>query len=164
MKQSDIAPGVAYSDKKLGVREVVSISGGGNSVVTYRLLAAKVTEEYSWLQGTTVSLIGATFSMTLAAFAAWAEESLPGDALALRLAQLKAQAIKLSPGELAYMQDAMQEAGGAITAGTLIQFDHTEGRAVSGLAKKGLVERLDGEALVTELGAAWFGIKSVVQP
>lgn len=72
------------------------------------------------------------------------------------LLQLQAKKTKLSPGEQAYMQSAMDEAGGAITAGTHIQFDHMEGRAVSGLVKKGLVVRHKGEVEVTLLGEAWF--------
>ena len=51
---------------------------------------------------------------------------------------------------------ALDEAGGAITAGTKINFDSTEKRAVSGLAKKGLLLVQDGEVEVTALGAAWF--------
>lgn len=77
-------------------------------------------------------------------------------ALATQIRILQAIGTKLSVGELAYMRSALEEAGGVITAGTRIQYDHTEGRAVSGLAKKGMVMLRDGETEVTPLGAAWF--------
>ena len=63
---------------------------------------------------------------------------------------------KLSPGELAFMVSALDAAGGTITAGTMINYGHTEGRAVSGLEKKGFVVRHKGEVEVTEAGAVWF--------
>ncbi|MGG2041318.1 hypothetical protein [Burkholderia gladioli] len=63
--------------------------------------------------------------------------------------------VRLSFGEDAYMRSVLKEAG-RITAGTLVSFDHTEGRAVSGLAKKGLVARLDGEVQITDAGATWL--------
>ena len=63
---------------------------------------------------------------------------------------------KLSPGELAFMASALDEAGGKITAGTMINYDHTEGRAVGGLEKKGLVCRHKGEVEVTAIGENWL--------
>ncbi|RQP96545.1 hypothetical protein [Burkholderia stagnalis] len=63
--------------------------------------------------------------------------------------------VKLSPGEEYFMRSVLREAG-LVSAGTRVSFDHTEGRAVSGLAKKGLLVRLDGEAQLTEAGAAWL--------
>ena len=63
---------------------------------------------------------------------------------------------KLSPGELAFMASALDEAGGKITAGTMINYDHTEVRAACGLEKKGMVIRHQGEIEVTEAGAKWF--------
>jgi hypothetical protein len=62
---------------------------------------------------------------------------------------------KLSSGEDAFMRSVLVEAGRAHT-GTLVSFDHTEGRAVSGLAKKGLVVRLGDEVRLTDVGAAWL--------
>ncbi|WP_186138366.1 hypothetical protein [Burkholderia gladioli] len=63
--------------------------------------------------------------------------------------------VRLSFGEDAYMRSVLKEAG-HITAGALVSFDHTEGLAVSGLAKKGVVVRLDGEVQVTDAGAMWL--------
>ncbi len=40
------------------------------------------------------------------------------------------------------MKSVLREAGRA-AAGTLVSFDHAEGRAVAGLAKKGFVVRQD---------------------
>jgi hypothetical protein len=63
--------------------------------------------------------------------------------------------VKLSFGEQVFMRSVLVEAGRA-EAGTLVSFDHTEGRAVSGLAKKGLVVRLAREVQITDSGAAWL--------
>ena len=54
------------------------------------------------------------------------------------------------------MNSAMEEAGGKITAGTTISYNHMEGRAVGGLEKKGLVVRRKGEVEVTPVGEEWF--------
>lgn len=63
--------------------------------------------------------------------------------------------LKLSVGEEAFMRSVLEEAGRS-PVGTLVSFDHTEGRAVSGLAKKGMVVRKSGEVEITEAGAAWL--------
>ncbi|WP_186215105.1 hypothetical protein [Burkholderia gladioli] len=70
------------------------------------------------------------------------------------------QNIKLSFGETAFMKSVLSEAG-RVRSGTLVTYDHTEGRAVAGLAKKGLVIKLDGQVQVTESGAEWL---AVVEP
>ena len=67
----------------------------------------------------------------------------------LMLARIATIQTKLSAGELGFMEAALDEAGGTITMGT-------ERRAVSGLAKKGLLSLQKGEVEVTALGAAWF--------
>lgn len=72
------------------------------------------------------------------------------------LARIATIQTKLSAGEREFMEAALDEAGGAITAGTKINFDSTEKRAVSGLEKKGLMLVQHGEVEVTALGAAWF--------
>ncbi|WDD90249.1 hypothetical protein Bsp3421_000070 (plasmid) [Burkholderia sp. FERM BP-3421] len=71
------------------------------------------------------------------------------------VASSEATGPKLSRGEQAFMHTILAEAGRA-PAGTLVPVEHTEGRAVSGLARKGLVIRLDTEAQLTEVGAAWL--------
>ncbi|MCK8652985.1 Lrp/AsnC family transcriptional regulator [Ralstonia insidiosa] len=63
--------------------------------------------------------------------------------------------VKLSVGEEAFMQSVLKEAGPA-SAGSSVSYDHMEGRAVSGLAKKGLVVRHVGEVELTALGATWL--------
>lgn len=63
--------------------------------------------------------------------------------------------VKLSLGEEAFMKSVLKEAGPA-SAGSTVSYDHTEGRAVSGLAKKGLVLRRVGEVELTALGAEWL--------
>ena len=64
--------------------------------------------------------------------------------------------VALSPGEMAFMTSVLDEAGEDVGQGTMVSFDHTEGRAVSGLAKKGLVVRHKGEVELTELGTTWL--------
>lgn len=58
---------------------------------------------------------------------------------------------KPSFGEAAFMKSALREAGRA-SAGTLVSFDHTDGRPVSVLAKKGQ----EGEIKIIEAGAEWL--------
>ena len=158
MKVADIQVGGFFHDSKAGVREVLAIEsdGAGMERVTYRILSAKVMQEYSYVEQRMVSVIGSATSCHLTSFAAWAKTVLSKDECADLLNSMDARRIKLSPGELAFMESALDEAGGVITKGTAITFDHTEGRAVSGLEKKGLVVRLTGEVEVTILGAAWF--------
>lgn len=158
MKATDIEVGAFYHDGKDAVREVISIApdGAGIERVEYRILAAKMTQEYRHADKQTVPLIGTTTSCHLASFAGWAKAKLSRaecDALLVRLAVRK---VKLSPGELAFMESALDEAGGTITPGMEISFNHTEGRAVGGLERKGLVVRQKHEVEVTSLGAAWF--------
>lgn len=161
MKAAEIRVGAIYHNGKEGVRKVLVIENVTNPmgdvvpVVTYQLLAAK--QERGWNSKTHQmdTLIGTTLKMSLDGFAAWAR-STHGEASAQDLlCDLAAGKLKLSPGELAYMNSILAEAPDA-TKGTCITFDHTEGRAVSGVAKKGLVLRLDGEVELTQLGAAWL--------
>ncbi|ENZ78080.1 MULTISPECIES: Lrp/AsnC family transcriptional regulator [Ralstonia] len=63
--------------------------------------------------------------------------------------------VKLSLGEEAFMKSVLKEAGLA-SAGSTVSYDHTDGRAVSGLVKKGLVLRHSGEVELTKLGAEWL--------
>ncbi|KVD92936.1 hypothetical protein WS63_07835 [Burkholderia stagnalis] len=80
---------------------------------------------------------------------------------AIKKAQAKrSRSKKLSFGEEVFMKSVLAEAGRA-DAGTLVSFDHTEGRAVSGLEKKGLVVRLDDEVRLTDVGAAWLATATV---
>lgn len=160
MKCDDIKAGCFYYDGKSSVREVISIEPGAVGVerVEYRILAAKATKEYRHAEKQRVSIIGTTSFCQLASFAAWAKEGLSKVACDDLLLRLEASRVKLSFGELAFMESALDEAGGEIPPGTAITFDHTEGRAVGGLQKKLLVVRRDGEAEVTSLGAAWFRI------
>lgn len=157
MKVADIKVGGFYHDGKAAVREVLAIApdGAGIERVEYRILAAKVMQEHSYAEKRTVSVIGTTTSCHLTSFAAWAKLGLSKSDCDDLLTRLAASRVKLSPGELAFMESAIDEAGG-ISVGTMISFDHTEGRAVGGLEKKELVLRHKGEIEVTALGAAWF--------
>lgn len=158
MKVADIKVGGFYHDGKAAVREVLAIApdGAGIERVEYRILAAKVTQEYRHAENRMVSVIGTTSSCHLASFAAWAKLGLSKADCDALLTRMAATRVKLSPGELAFMESALDEVGGEISSGTMISFDHTEGRAVGGLEKKELVVRHKGEVEVTELGAAWL--------
>ncbi|KVZ49483.1 hypothetical protein WL19_15880 [Burkholderia ubonensis] len=61
----------------------------------------------------------------------------------------------MSFGEEAFMRAVLEEAG-PVKARRRVPFNHMEGRAVSGLVKKGFVVRLDGEVEITDVGAAWL--------
>ena len=154
MKVQEIQVGRVYHDGKLGLREVVALEGSP-ICVRYRILSAKIEREHD-RHGNEVVLVGAEREVTLQAFAAWAKASYDAQAGAQILLGLKASKIKLSPGEVAYLASVRAETLGApINAGTLVTYDHTEGRAVAGLQKKGMVRRVGvGEIEVLELGAA----------
>lgn len=158
MKREELEPGWFYSDGKDGVRELISVDrhGGDQDQVTYRLLWAKVTLSYCSLQARMVSCLGSTVTCQMGSFAAWAKSRMNREECDALLMRLKARRVKLSPGERAFMDSALQEAAGSIPAGTLISVDLTEGRAVGGLERKGLLVRRPGEAEFTALGAAWL--------
>lgn len=158
MNAADIQVGDIYHDGKLALREVLAIAPNVADMVRveYRILAAKVEQEYSYTEKRMVPVIGSTSSCYLASFASWAKVRLEPAAGKVLLLELQARKVKLSPGEVCFIESALAEAGGEITPGTVISFDHTEGRAVGGLEKKGLVVRQKGEVEITELGAAWF--------
>lgn len=155
MKTHEIVVGDYYSDGKQGLRQVLSMSGQD---VRYQIEAAKVEYDLSVDPGKKRSLIGSSSSMRITSFAAWAKHRIsaakgPGAAL-----EFKARRLKLSPGEAAFMLAVLTEATDA-RAGTAISYDHTEGRAVGGLHRKGLTGRPEkGEVEFTELGAAYLRV------
>lgn len=149
MKVTDVQAGRFYHDGKQGVREVLTIE---QDQVRYRMLAAKQTQAYDHRQKTMVPLLNTESSMTLGAFAAWAKTSHVRETIDAVLLDLQARALKLSPGELAFLQPALS---GAFGPGATLAVSHTDGRAVAGLAKKGLVTREGAVATLTVLGGAW---------
>lgn len=153
MKPQEIQVGHIYHDGKAGFREVVAIEAP--SGVRYRLLAAKVEREFD-RHGVAKSVLGVESTVTLAAFAAWAKVRYDAQEGAKVLLRKRAEKIKLSPGEIALIESVRQEMqDGPCTAGLLASYDHTEGRAVAGLEKKGLVRRFGGaEFELLALGAA----------
>jgi hypothetical protein len=75
--------------------------------------------------------------------------------------RLQAAKVKLSPGEAAFVESVRKELGGdKAREGTLISYDHTEGRAVAGLEKKGLVRRVCGG----EIALQALGVELVNRP
>lgn len=158
MKASEIKVGGFYHDGKLGVREVISIEPFDATYrVTYKILAAKVMQEYSYAEQKVVSVVGNTTSCTLISFAAWAKKSMTAEECADLLKIMEARRIKLSPGELAVMNSLLNEVGSEdIRTGCMFSINPTENRAVAGLEKKGLVMRDSEEMEITQLGEAWF--------
>lgn len=161
MKVSEIRVGLVYHNGKDGLRKVLAIKNVTNpmrdvvEVVCYQILAAKQEREWDTQAQQWKSLIGTSAVMSLDGFAAWAKSS-HEEASALEvMCRLQAKKLKLSPGEKAFMESILAESAEA-TVGTCVSFDHTEGRAVSGLEKKGMVIRLDGQAEITNLGGAWL--------
>lgn len=157
MRVLDIQVGKIYYDGKDSVREVIGISSPGGDV-RYRRLAARQAQQWSSTEGKMISTVGSESCCRLESFAVWAKSAFDAEGGRLLLLDLRAREAKLSTGEFAFMRSAKEESGGEITTGTRIQVDHTEGRAVSGLSKKGFVIRDGSEAEVTDLGAAWFRV------
>jgi len=160
MKKEEIKAGLVYSDGKKGVREVASIGVEEAGKVRFRILSAK--QEWSYVYGnlSKVSEIGRESSCEIDSFARWAKEAMSIEEGARRVLEIKAFSTRLSKGEQEFMDSARIEAGGEITAKTLIQLDKSESRAVGGLEKKGFLVKRDGEVEVTESGAAWFRAKA----
>ena len=94
MKVADIKAGAFYHDGKVAVRQVLSIGpdDAGIDRVHYRILAAKVTQEYSYAEKGVVSVIGSSTSCHLTSFAGWAKIKLSKadcDDLLVRMAASK---------------------------------------------------------------------------
>lgn len=168
MKASSIEIGGIYHDGKLGVREIVAIDGApgcGDTRITYRILAAKVEQEYSHAKKAMVSLIGVTSKCDLASLAAWAKDKVPLDEKDMLLATLAATKLRLPPGEAAFMASVAKEFDDEfpIKTGVSVSFKFNETRQARGIEKKGLATvgmaapgAGGGEIVLTELGAAWL--------
>jgi hypothetical protein len=154
MRVQEIQVGRTYHDGKAGLRKVVALEGAPLKV-RYTILAAKAEREmgqdYEY-----ASLIGREDVCDLEYFARWAKQSYDDTEAQVLLVTLQAAKIKLAPGEAAFMDGLLQEAGGKPrTAGARASYDQTEGRAVAGLEKKGLLRRVtSGEVEVLTHGAA----------
>lgn len=159
MKVKEIEGGHFYHDNKAGVREVLSIieEADGNQIVEFRILAAKAAQEYDSDRREMVSVVGTTSRCLMSSFAAWAKVGMDELGAQALMTTMQAKKIKLPPGELAFMVSALDEVGGPLAEGLRIEITHTEGRAVSGLEKKGLLlrDKATDEAVFTSLGAAW---------
>lgn len=162
MKASEIQVGDWYYDGKQGLREVIAETNHGQSKITYVVHSAKVIREGVW-NGREMeykSVLGVSSTVNFGSFLNWAKVRLTaeeGRALSL---ELEAGRAKLSAGEKAFMAGVFKEAG-ALTEGASVSFDHTEGRATSGLAKKGLLkkdESSSGEVEITALGAGYLRV------
>lgn len=153
MNHKEIVVGRTYSDGKLGLRKVVSKQGSPIEV-RYIILAAKVEREHVD-KGEYVSVIGQESGCSLESFARWAKVGYDEEGGQEALRKLHARKIKLSSGEDAYMRSVIAEAG-IVGPGTTVTYDHTEGRAVGGLEKKGLLQRAasGGEVELSLLGRA----------
>lgn len=161
MKPKEIELGY-YHDGKHGVRQVLSVDVTRNRV-QYRILAAKVEREFD-RNGEPQSRIGHETGMDLTSFASWAKSKhdvIEADAI---IDRLRAKKVKLAPGEEAFLAGVRREISGTVNAGTTVSYDHTEGRAVSGLEKKGLLRRLGGgECQILGLGAARLNAPTTTQ-
>lgn len=163
MKAKEIVVGGVYADGKLGVREVISIISDAryeDQRVTYRILAAKVEQEYSYADKKMVSVIGSESQCNLASFSQWAR--LKVENVGELISELTARKLKLPPGERAFM-DSVAMSGVPSGAGHSASFEFNEMRQARGLEKKGLVivegaAGKGGDVILTELGAAWIRI------
>lgn len=163
MKTSLIEQGVAYHDGKLGVREVLAISGSvAEPVVRYRILAAKAEREYVPLSGMR-PVAGTESACALDSFAKWAKCAVAKDQVPVLLADLKASRTKLPPGEKALMESLARQFDQdfPLKAGAGLSLTASEQRAARGLQKKGLGDAgFDGtgggEIVLTQLGVSWI--------
>ena len=157
MKINEIAVGYLYSDNKKGLREVISLDAG-QGMVRYKLLAAKISHEYDFATRTQKSLLGLESEITTQAFSTWAKIKYAPEEKETVLLHLKAMKLKLSPGEKAFMDSLNEEISGEdIKSGLLVSYDHTAGRAITGLEKKCLVKREGkGEIALLPLGVAYL--------
>ena len=173
MRSSEIVVGGIYHDGKVGVREIVAIDdihspSADAPQVTYRILAAKVGQEYSYAEKKVIPVIGTESKCNLSSFSQWAKLKV-ADADSL-LTDLAARKLKLPPGEKTLMLSMSKEIDGAPAAGTVISFSFNEIRQVRGLEKKGLVtvdqprSGSDGEVTLTPLGAAWMNTNLRIPP
>lgn len=164
MKTTEIVNGGCYHDGKVGVREVLSIIGlkGAPQRVTYRILAAKVEQEYSYADMQMVPTIGTDSSCEIASFAQWAKTSLNEAECQELLVELAAKKLRLAPGEKAFMDSVAKEcASWTPQAGSTISFSFNETRQARGVEKKRVATvsvcraGSGGEITLTALGAAW---------
>lgn len=161
MKVADIKAGGIYHDGKLGIREITRVTAGAQRSqdrVEYRILAAKVTQEYSYAEKQMMPVIGTTATCTVASFAAWAKVSLSAEACATLLTELAAAKLKLTPGEVAYLTALAAQVTSAALSGAKVQLVASDSRRpVTGLTNKGLlVCHPDNVLELTSLAAAWL--------
>lgn len=157
MKTKEILVGGYYHDKKIGIREVVSIgkNDADTDVVEFRIISAKSAHEWDHRQGKKVSIIGTTSLCHLRAFATWAKTCLSKSECEEILLRLEARKITISPGENAFLRSVLDEVDGKVTAGLCVSTESSEKRAVTGLVKKGILtcDPEGGEVEFTDLGA-----------
>lgn len=158
MKVQDIVVGKTYGDNKQGLRKVVAIEGSPLRV-RYEILAAKIERELG-KDLVYVSIIGQESRCDLESFARWAKAGYDCDEAQRVLLSLRAVKVKLSLGESLFMDGVLKKTGRrALDAGAHITYNHTEGRAVAGLEKKGLLRRVGaGEVEVLPLGSARMAV------
>ena len=160
MKVSEIVAGFWYTDGKDGVREVISVTSDATSKLRYRIHAARHENDYCNETNAMVSVLGGSSSCDVTSFARWAKERMTMEDGLGKVQELRAWKLRLTASERAFLDEAFFEAGGDISAGTLVQFDPSEARAVKGLERKSIVVKLNGEVEITPTGAAWFRAKA----
>lgn len=163
MKADEIQVGGTYHDGKQGVREVVAIDGAALRV-TYRILAAKVEQEYSYAERRMVSLVGTDAGCDLASFARWAKVRVPDAERGVLLADLALKKVRLAPGETAFMAsiaDEFKDGEFSPRAGASVSLPFNETRSARSVERKGLlsVSAQGGEVTLTLLGARWIAAR-----
>jgi hypothetical protein len=177
MKLKEIVVGGVYHNDRDSIREVVSIvgeSGLKDSLVTYRILAARSEQSWSPVDQALISTIGSTTSCALASFAQWAKFKVGDNDLARLLSERAVKKLRLPPGEKAFMESVARKFSVVRDAGTLVAGISvpltpngllTARGAVRGVEKKKLIVLKDvgssnvpvcDDFLLTELGVAWI--------
>lgn len=172
MKKTSIATGHCYHETMFGVRRVDDLreQADGKTEVLYTVLAARQEQQYDYKTGRMQPVVGTSSRCELPSFANWARVDVPAaevDALVLRL---RAQRMRLTPGERLFMDSVAREIHGAPPEtshiGTHVTFEAAERNSVRGLARKGLLEVVGndasgGEVRLLALGDGYLRFKAL---
>ena len=152
MKAQDIKNGTYYYDGKAGIRLVLD-SNPVSGFVTYRVIAALKEQRFDHETGSMQAVIGREERVLLASFASWAKSSYDATSIVEIQSRLAAKKARLSPGEKSFL---MKIAVYGFRTATGFAFEPYDGRAVSGLERKGMVTRSGNRAHLTSTGSEWI--------
>lgn len=155
MKTKDIEAGFFYGDKKLGLREVLSIVG---DQVFYRVLSAKMEKEYCPDSRKMVSTLGDS-NCLLPSFATWSKEKFSRVEAEKQLCKIKALRVKLSPAQVSFLESLSKEFSLSEMPSETASIDGLSGKELSvakKLSEKGFFLIESDSVNFTGVGLAWL--------